>query len=230
METGNDTRKTLLALEDGHQKKLLLNMRAFYQKIAEYLPEHLPLNSNLLKGAQCLHPEVRDQDEAVKYLRILCNSLPSIPDENVSAISDEWKVYRSEQITDANMYSTEGKLHRIDTYWNYVLSIRHAVSGLKYPKLSDVVHTCLAISHGNADVERSLSINKKILTFKRTCLTEESLNGLRLTRDVVTLHGKVTDVPVTKELLSSVRQACKRYAERKEAERLYIILRGKKSR
>jgi len=41
--------------------------------------------------------------------------------------------------------------------------------------------------------------------------------------------GKVTDVPVTKELLSSARQAHRKYAERKEAEKMEILMQEKKS-
>ena len=148
-------------------------------------------------------------------MKILLNSLPLISDQNVSAITDEWKLYRAEEIPKSVLYDKEENLKRIDSYRDYVLSTKNKAGALKYPHLTKVVQTCLSIAHGNADVERSLSINKKILTPERTCLSEESLNGLRMSRDVVSMFGKVADVPVTKELLSSVRQAHKKYTERR---------------
>lgn len=79
--------------------------------------------------------------------------------------------------------------------------------------------TCLCLCHGNADVERSLSINKKLLTSERALLSEESLNGLRLTRDAVNMYkGNVTDVPITKELQSHVTKSYQKYRERVEIE------------
>ncbi|KAH3873181.1 hypothetical protein DPMN_036408 [Dreissena polymorpha] len=49
-----------------------------------------------------------------------------------------------------------------------------------------------------------------------------------MSRDVVSLFGKVADVPVTKELLSSVRQAHKKYTERKEAEKMETLMKERR--
>ena len=51
---------------------------------------------------------------------------------------------------------------------------------------------------------------------------------MRMSRDVVSMFGKVADVPVTKELLSSVRQAHKKYIERKVAERMETLMKERK--
>ena len=77
-------------------------------------------------------------------------------------------------------------------------------------------HACLF--HGNADVERSLSINKKILTPERTLLSDAALNDLRLTRDAVSLHGNVTSVPITRKTITCVQGSYKKYQERLEEE------------
>ncbi|KAH3741070.1 hypothetical protein DPMN_047788 [Dreissena polymorpha] len=60
---------------------------------------------------------------------------------------------------------------------------------------------------------------KKILTPKQTCLSVEFMNGLRMTRDIVSMYCDVTDVPISKELLTSVRQSNKKYSKRIEAEK-----------
>ena len=77
------------------------------------------------------------------------------------------------------MYDKDGELIRIDRYWCQVLSIKSASGELKYPHLRKVVLTCLCQPHGNQDVERSLSINKKMLIPERSVLSEDSVNGLR---------------------------------------------------
>ena len=44
----------------------------------------------------------------------------------------------------------------------------------------------LTLSHGNADVERSLSVNKQAIGTNRTLFTHESVNGIRQVKDAVT--------------------------------------------
>lgn len=113
----------------------------------------------------------------------------------------------------------DGKLVRIDHFWNSVLGIKNASGQLKYPYLKKVVITCLCLPHGNADVERSLSVNKKLVTPERSLLSEESINGLRLTRDALSMYKSIVDIPITRELLSNVRLAHRKYKERVEAEK-----------
>lgn len=117
------------------------------------------------------------------------------------------------------MYNKDGQLIRIDHYWNVIFSLKNASGEIKYANLKRVVMTCLCISHGNADVERSLSVNKKLVTPERCRLSDESVNGLRLTRDAVSMFQHVTDIPITKDLLAAVRQAHQKYETRREAER-----------
>lgn len=103
-----------------------------------------------------------------------------------------------------------------------IVSKKASSANLKYKHLRKLVITCLCFCHGNTDVERSLPINNnKVLTSGRTLFSEESLNGLRLTGDaVVTYRGKVTDIPLTKELQSCVTKLYQKYRYRIETERL----------
>ena len=98
MEVGESTEKTMSALDTGKQKTIRYDMRKFYQAVTSHLQSKLPLNNTVVRTVQCLHPEVRDQDKAQKMVRELCTALPSIDDAEVSRISDEWKVYRSESV------------------------------------------------------------------------------------------------------------------------------------
>ena len=45
-----------------------------------------------------------------------------------------------------------------------------------------MVKCALALCHSNADVERSLSVNKRMLTKLNAGMSEESVNGLRSTK------------------------------------------------
>ena len=48
-------------------------------------------------------------------------------------------------------------------YWKEILDRKTAAGTMKYSALKNDITSCLCLFHGNADVERSLFINKKIL-------------------------------------------------------------------
>ena len=133
----------------------------FYQEATGYLATKLPIGITLLKNTECLHPEVREQEGGSKLLSRLAESLPGISKEEIPLIRDEWKVYKGEKVPDEKIYDDKEDLRRIDHYWSYVLSLKTSSGRLKYKHLKKLVMTCLCLCHGNADVERSLSVIKK---------------------------------------------------------------------
>ena len=79
------------------------------------------------------------------------------------------------------------------------------------------------LAHGNSDVERGISVNSRMLTAERNKLSEETINGLRNTKDMVKFSDPQSHrperVPVTKKLLSSVRSAHTAYRQKCENEK-----------
>lgn len=93
--------------------------------------------------------------------------------------------------------------------------LHHCVSG-PYPQLWAFIQKLLHLSHGQATVERGFSINKEV----EICnIQEDTLVGHRIVCDYVSLHGGVTKVPLTQELLASVSSARTRYRIHLETER-----------
>ena len=84
--------------------------------------------------------------------------------------------------------------------------------------------SALSLCHSNADVERSLSVNKRVLTKERTGLKTETLIGIRHTKSAIARYGDVTKVPVTRDLLQAAQRAWGVYAaklrEEKEEKKL----------
>lgn len=77
-----------------------------------------------------------------------------------------------------------------------------------YPAAWDFCQRLLLLSHGQASVERGFSINKEV---ENENMKEEAIVTNRLICDYVELHGGVTKVPLTKELLTCVGAARSRY-------------------
>ncbi|XP_063744625.1 uncharacterized protein LOC134867752 isoform X3 [Eleginops maclovinus] len=84
----------------------------------------------------------------------------------------------------------------------------HGFIGKAYPDLWAFCKTLLLLSHGQASVERGFSVNKEIETEN---MQEETLVAHRLVYDYVAIHGGVTKVPLTPDLMKSVMAARSRY-------------------
>ena len=85
--------------------------------------------------------------------------------------------------------------------------------------LGKVIKCALSLSHGNADNERSLSINKNTLSKERSSLSITALNGLRAVEDSVRNEGGLSNVAVNKGVLVSVKSSHKAYLAHIEEER-----------
>ena len=90
--------------------------------------------------------------------------------------------------------------------------------------LGKVIKCALNPSHGNADNERCLTINKNTLSKERSSLLIITLNGLRAVED------GVRNVAVNKGMLISVKSSHKAYLAHIEEERMKILFSGKVSR
>ena len=75
---------------------------------------------------------------------------------------------------------------------------------------------CLA--HNNAEVERSLSENSKVLTGERSLLSDDSINEIRLTKNAirVTVSGHAHKMPNTSSLMQAQQSAYVVYTKRME--------------
>ena len=70
-----------------------------------------------------------------------------------------------------------------------------------FPYLKKLIKAVLTLSHGSADVKRSLAVNKRAIGTNRTLLTSESPNGIRQVKDAVALEdGKIHARDFNKEL------------------------------
>ena len=54
----------------------------------------LPSQESVVINAQCLHPEMRDQDQAMKMITRLAISFPNITNDDATKTGDEWKLLK----------------------------------------------------------------------------------------------------------------------------------------
>lgn len=219
LEVGESTRTALAKLNADQRKIPMKGMRSFLQVTTKYLMKKLPLENTFLRDLGIFHPDMQDAEVGHRCIRRLAQQLPQVFDpEEIAILVDEYKVYQERNIPGDWIETRDGDTttsQRIDHYWAKVLDIKTLSGEKMFPKLAKLVKATLCLSHGNADVERSLSVAKKVLGTERTLLTAESINGLRRVDDAVKSEGgKIPRMTYSKEMLKSARHAHSQYRSR----------------
>ena len=107
---------------------------------------------------------------------------------------------------------------RVVHYWDKVLKLKSVVGSQRFCVLTKVIKYAPNLSHGNADKERSLSVNKKTLPKERTSLSITTQNGLRATEDSIRNMDGLSNVNVSKNMFSSVKDCHRTYLEHLDIE------------
>ena len=230
LEIGEATRQNLTDLSEKEIDEFFLDIRKIYSTIAKQLIRTLPLKNDLLRHLKCLHPSMRLADSSHTSIMNIARRLPQmITPDDIDRVNAEWLVYQNERIPEEWFRKFDG-FQSIDYYWKNILTLKTISGTEKFISLAKLVKCALSLSHGNADVERGFSENAFLLTDDRSLLSDASINGLRATRDGVTFfgNGKPHEVPITKGLLDSVRDAHARYCTDLEKQREELVMRKRK--
>lgn len=213
LEIGEATRFYLMSLSNEENEIFFSNIRNIYSIVTKELLETLPIHNDLLRHLKCLHPSMRLSETSHINIMNIARSIPqiNIPDD-IDRIHAEWLLYQNENIPNEWFEKIDG-YHSIDYYWKKVFTLKTTNGTNKYIALSKLVKCVLALSHGNADVERGFSENAFLFTDDRSLLSDGSINGLRSTRDGIKYfgNGKPHEVQITKNLLDCIRDAHSRY-------------------
>ena len=56
------------------------------------------MNNSLVEALGCLHPDERDKEASIQKIRIVGNSLPCVKTEELTLLTDKWKMYAEMKI------------------------------------------------------------------------------------------------------------------------------------
>ena len=221
LEIGLPTRQALNDVKNsGMQKQCYLGIRPFFTETLTYMQKSLALRNPLTEALTCLHPAEKAKITSVEKIRKVGDSLPCIKPEELAVLTDEWRIYVETDIPE-EWAQKDGSAVRVNQYWSKVLKLKSVSGSQKFSMLGKVIKCALSLSHGNADNERSLSINKNTLSKEkeRSSLSITALNGLRAVEDGVRNEGGLSNVAVNKGMLVSVKSSHKAYLAHIEEER-----------
>ncbi|KAL3066042.1 hypothetical protein OYC64_016059 [Pagothenia borchgrevinki] len=156
----------------------------------------------------CLDPSVmyRDPDRCKRQIKCLVQRF--LQDKQLTGgvpagdvILQQFEAFLSLESRSEEFLSFQPMQKRLEIFLRDFL-------GKTYPELWAFCQKLLILSHGQASVERGFSVNKEV----ETCnMQQDTFVAQRLVCDYVTLHGGVTKVPLTRQLLNSVSSARSRY-------------------
>ena len=137
---------------------------------------------------------------------------------DVSNVQDEWCVNSVDQEVEQL-----DKGQRVDHFWRAVFSLKSLDgTGPRFSAFPKVAKSGLILAQSNAESERSLSVNARIVTQERTILGERTIVGLRIVKDAVKFHDpencRPEKIPLTDGLLTAVRSAHMHYRKRLDEE------------
>lgn len=167
-----------------------------------------------------IKPEKIKNSESVGYIIKISKLLP-LTNVDYDKLECEWRLLQQDEKVRFYLNKNE----RIDTYWSGIFNLKSHVDhqSPKYVEIKRVVQNALALTHGNADVERGFSISSKILTPEKSRMTEKTLNAKLYITDGLKKHDKlVYKVPITADLIKLAQGAYSSYKLYLEKERLII--------
>ena len=175
------------ALPREWHRRNILGMKCFYKAIIKYLKKMLPLDDVLVEALTCLNPWEQNSVNGLHNCRKVAEEMPSIRKEEEILFGDEWVRYQQINLDEDDMEV------RVDHFWNKMFR-RTDGSGDRFELIPKMVKCALALCHSNADVERSLSVNKRMLTKQNVTMKDETLIGLRVIKDAIKDAGGITKV------------------------------------
>lgn len=185
--------------------------KGYYQAFLKKIIDRSPLSYPLTRYISCIRPEpiASYYDVAFKRLKFCLEHMVQkhhIAGIVADKVREEYAKLCSIPFVKSSLESYRQREQRLDKFCVEMIT----VSGKEFSNLLTFMKKVLIISHGNATLERGLSINKEYLVVN---LVEESLAGQRIVYDAIQAAGSVNDVVITKSLLQYTKNAHARYLE-----------------
>ena len=190
-----------------------INCKAFLTRTTEKLLEKSPLKFPVVRHLRCLNPQIMAgplEFSAKLFERLLGCLIDAKRVREVDA--DLLKKEYSSFITEV-VHSNAATLLLFQKYDKVKderidLFLAAYLKESPYKKLWELVKCLLVLSHGQAGVERGVSVNSEIMAYN---FKERSFVALRVIYDHIQRSGGVLNVKIDQELRNAVKSASSQY-------------------
>ena len=127
LEIGLPTRQALNDVKNrGMEKQCYLGIRTFFTETLTYMQKSLALRNPLIEALTCLHPAENAKITSVGKIRKVGDSLLCIKPEELTVLTDEWRIYAETDIPE-EWTQKDGSAVRVDQYWSKVLKLKSVI-------------------------------------------------------------------------------------------------------
>ena len=152
-------------------KKIVLDMNVVYKAVIKDLQKELLVEDVLLRAMTSLNPLEQKAADSLQHCRVVASHIPSIHPGEEMKVGDEWIRYQEMNVTEDDQSLC------MDHLWDKFFTKKDNCED-QFEVLPKVVKCVLALCHSNADVERSLSINRRMLRKQNVSMKGETIIGL----------------------------------------------------
>ena len=206
--TEHELKKVKSTISERACMQFRMECRDCIATIIDKFQDKCPLKYSLVRNLSSLNPCKISQNSGVcntKFKRVLegLATANRIPRTQCDEIFAEFKMFTAWASDNIDFSEFDRKQERIDK-----LYCKHMSQSHKYQKVWKVVTLLMLLSHGQASVERSFSVNKDVTT---TNISQESLVARRRVKDHILHVGGIQGITVTDDLVKSIQGARQRY-------------------
>ena len=198
--------KELLAKKTISDKQALafrIESKACLQKVVKMLLQKSPLQFVLIRNLSCIDPrKMQGKIVSKNKMKNVVNSLLEvnrIKENECDDIVRQFDEFMDEHSSSQEFFNFNPAIGRLD-----VLYYKRMHNVQKYCKLWEVCNMLLVLSHGQASVERGLSINRQI---EIENMHYETYVAKRVICDHVNSAGGLANIAINKAMMLSVAGA-----------------------
>jgi hypothetical protein len=207
-----------------HVLSMEKSFRGFVLATLNHLKKTLPRHNDFLMSVSCINPHKLQTDDTFSIVKLAEILIKKVIRESTSV----HYIFRVEPEKTRNdiidCIKLQYKFLCIDklaqdgqsavSYWEDVALVKDEVDMKpKYQQLVILAIMCLTVNHANAIPERGFSVNSYIAAEDRASLTDDTIIALRLVYDYLQQFQKVTDFPITAQLVKLVQLSHSKYRE-----------------
>lgn len=202
-------REEVNSLEREARRSIRGEMKKSTLAMLSYLQTRIPWDNDFLLQLSFLDPTKRAVIKTPEFGVGAAVSLKRFTEDELGKLAVQLNLYQALPAEKVPKFSEH---ERIDHFWVKVLVAMEETTGEKQQELERLVKLCCSVAHGNAFLERGMSITKRVVD-GRSSMSEVGVKASKVVKEVIRRHGGVTSVPITRELLSAVCKSSYRYRE-----------------
>lgn len=197
------------SLESEERREIRKELQASTVAMLRYLQKNLPWDKELYEHVSFLDPLKRSTTEVQKFGVSVAKHLRRFTETQLIKLGVQLNQYQALTQDQVPVYRRKD---RVDHWWVLMFSKLEEINGEQAKELEVLVKLTCTLAHGNAFLERGMGLTKR-LVHGRESMGDITVKAQKVVSEVINRSGGAVKVPITNELINSVKLSSMRYNE-----------------